>query len=158
MIKATTRFGSYDITVEAANSKHLIMGISFFSELTQKAGVCPVCKTADNLSLNHRNFDGMDFYAVQCLPCWQEYPIGNKKDDKGLYPRGPWVEIGRSRDSDDHHQDHPSQRQFAQTPRSRSASPPPRQPARRPDNRYQPPPPDDGPPDDPPDTTTDVPY
>jgi hypothetical protein len=91
-IKATTKIGLTNITVEATDIKDLFKQIGVFTELPNQCSC-----GSQNIRLKHRVAKSYDFYSLKC-ECNKEFALGQMKEGGGLFPKGPWEVPQRSND------------------------------------------------------------
>ena len=83
MIKANIKLGNTQIQIEAEDTKKLFEAAGFFSELPQKCGHC----NSGNIGPHFRRIKGYEFYSLKCSDCNHEFGLGQKKEDKSLFPK-----------------------------------------------------------------------
>jgi hypothetical protein len=95
-IRATTKIGVTNITVDAKDIKDLFQQIGIFTELPNKCAC-----GSENIRLRHRVAKGYDFYSLLCGDCGHEFALGQLKEGGNLYPKGPWAPPYKGGDRDD---------------------------------------------------------
>lgn len=74
--------GNKTLTLEGeGDTKTIIKGFAFWSSLPLECGLCK----SKNLSLNHRNHDGNEFYEMRCDSCTATIPFGQHKTGGTLF-------------------------------------------------------------------------
>ena len=132
MITIRLNWGRYAISAMGETDADVVQQISLWGELPK---VCPQCNQ-ESLTLKHRHWEGFDYYSIQCLDCWIEMKLGQKRDVPGaLFPHRDFVEIKVAKDGAAPPQEAPPQRQH---PATRTAPPRPQPAQGRPPPRSAP--------------------
>lgn len=89
MIKANFKMGTTDLQVQSDDVKELFKQLGFFAGLPHACGNCK----SKNITPDHKNVKGFDFYFIKCLDCEHEFKLGIKKEDHSLFPKSEegWV-------------------------------------------------------------------
>lgn len=82
-LKASIKFGSNTVQVEADEPKELFREAGFFTDLPQECGHCK----SKNIAPHHRKVKSYDFYSIKCLDCLHEFGLGQAKEGGHLFPK-----------------------------------------------------------------------
>ena len=118
MIRLKFNFGPYEVIVEGQREHEVFHQASLWGEIALR------CVGRENIILRHRTAQGYDFYEVEDASTGERLPMGQRKEDNGLYPKA-WEPPYQAQESA------PPERRLPAPPQQRPQQPRPQQ-AQRP--------------------------
>jgi hypothetical protein len=82
-VKITLKIGRTPVLIEGATLKECFVETELICQLPPSCGNCG----SDNIAPSYSRTDAYEFFALRCGDCKHELKFGQRKTDKGLFPK-----------------------------------------------------------------------
>ena len=82
-VKLTLHIGRTPVLIEGATLKECFLETELICQLPHQCGNC----SSDNIQPGYSRTDDYEFFFLRCGDCKHELKFGQRKSDKGLFPK-----------------------------------------------------------------------